>query len=229
MFVLANEFRNMIAELFIHDRVGVCLHMYPALFSVDRPATSSRLLLIFRPILLLPHLFWAYFYGMAAGLLQFISFWAIIFTGRHPQALWEFLTGYLRYRSRLNAYWLLLSDIYPPFKGEAGQYPVRVHVDYPDRLSRLTVFFRLLILFPHLFFSIGYIFVSSIVSFLAFWTVLFAGKLARWQFEWLYGWFIYTSRLDAYMLYLVDEYPPFNGSQPRAAGERFPNETRIRE
>jgi hypothetical protein len=51
--------------------------------------------------------------------------------------------------------------------------------------------------------------------------VLFTGRLGAWLFSRLEGWFIYTSRVDAYWLYLVDEYPPFNGAQPRAADEFF--------
>lgn len=195
--------------------------MYPALFSVDRPASSSRLLLLFRPLLVIPHMFWAALYGFAAVFVQLCAFWVILFTGRHPRGLWGFLENYMRYRSRLTAYMLLLSDRYPPFGGGEGEHPVRIHLRYPERLSRAAVFFRMLLLIPHMFYGIGFAFVVAVVQLLQFWTVLLLGRMAAWQFDWVHAWFIYTARVDAYVLYLVDEYPPFNGQQPRAATEFF--------
>ena len=196
--------------------------MYPALFFVERPVNSSRLLLLFRPLLIIPHLFWSMLYGMAASFVQLLSFWAILFTGRHPRALWNFLDGYYRYYIRVVGYMLLLSDRYPPFTGKEGEgQDIRTHVSYPERLSRATVFFRTLLIIPHAFYAIGFAFVVGIVHFLMFWTVLLFGRMTDWQFAWVHAWFIYTARLNAYMLFLVDEYPPFNGLQPRAAEDVF--------
>ncbi|MDT8324941.1 MAG: DUF4389 domain-containing protein, partial [Bacteroidota bacterium] len=186
------------------------------------PVASSRLVLLFRPLLLVPHLFWGLCYHLAASVVQLCSFVAIVITGRHPRGLWRFLQGYLRYRSRLGAYLLVLADHYPPFGGGEGAHPVRVHVDFPPRLSRASVFFRLLLMLPHLFYAIGFAFVVGLVQFFQFWTVLLLGRMAAWQFDIVHAWLIYVARIDAYMLLLVDEYPPFNGQQPRAARELFP-------
>lgn len=196
--------------------------MYPAIFLLPRPDKSSRLLLIFRPILTFPHFFWSMLYGMAMGFVQMISFWAIVFTGRHPRGLWSMLAKYFRYSTRLNAWSMYLTDKYPPFSGnEAAEYPTDVRVEYPERMSRATVFFRMLVLFPHYFFAIGFSFVYMFVQFLTWWTILFAGRMSDWQFEQITSFFIYTSRLSAYAIFLVDEYPPFNGVQPQAAEENF--------
>lgn len=222
MFVLVREFCNIVEDLPIHDRDGAFSPMYPALFFAAQPASSSRILLLFRPLLIIPHIFWAGIYGAAAMFVQFCSFWAIMFTGRHPRALWRFLEGYMRYRSRLTAYMLLLCDRYPPFGGTGDDYAVRMHIRYPERLSRAAVLFRFLLLIPHVFYGIGFAFVTGFVQFLQFWTVLFLGRMANWQYDWIHAWFMYAARVDAYFLYLVDEYPPFNGQQPRAAAEMLP-------
>ncbi|MBE0643321.1 MAG: DUF4389 domain-containing protein [Bacteroidetes bacterium] len=196
--------------------------MYPAIFLLLRPDRSSRLLLIFRPLLAFPHLFWGMLYGMAAGFVQFLSFWAIIFTGRHPQGLWNVLERYFRYTSRLQAWSMYLTDAYPPFSGSAEKsHPIGVRVEYPARMSRATVFFRMLVLFPHYFYFIGAAFVYMFVQFLTWWTILFLGRMTDWQFTQISAFFVYVSRIGAYALFLVDEYPPFNGVQPRAADERF--------
>lgn len=161
-------------------------------------------------------------YGMVAGVIQMISFWAIVFTARHPKGLWNFLEEYFRYVTRLQAWSMYLTDKYPPFSGSAGkEHPVQVQVVYPERMSRATVFFRWLVLLPHFFFAIGFAFVFMFVQFLTWWTILFLGRMTEWQFEQISSYFVYSSRLSAYMSYLIDEYPPFNGLQPRAAEENF--------
>lgn len=198
--------------------------MYPAMFFLPRPERSSRLLLLFRPLLAVPHLLWSLLFALVAGAVQFLSFWCIVFAGRHPRALWGVLDRYFRYSSLLQAWMMFLADAYPPFTGSADRvYPVALRVTYPERMSRATVFFRLLLLFPHYFFAIGFSFVYGIVQFLTWWTILFAGRSADWQYASAASYFIYTARLGAYTLFLVDEYPPFNGVQPRAAELNFSN------
>jgi hypothetical protein len=196
--------------------------MYPAIILLPQADRCSRLLLLFRPLLAIPHLLWAVLYGLGAGLLHVLAFWAIVFTGRHPKALWDMLLRYFSYLVRLQAWMLWLTDRYPPFTGAtASGHPVAVRIAYPERMSRATVVFRMLLLFPHLFFFIGYSFVCAFVQFLTWWTILFIGRMAAWQYRYITAYCLYTLRLNAYMLLLVDEYPPFNGLQPRAAEVRF--------
>lgn len=196
--------------------------MYPAIFLLPRPERSSRLILIFRPVLAIPHGIWAMLNGFFACFVQFLSFWAILFSGRHPRVLWNRLDAWFRYSTRLNAWTMLLADAYPPFSGSAAKkHPVGVCVDFPARISRATMFFRPLIVMPHFFFLIGFTFVIGFVLFAGWWTILFAGRLAEWQRRQMESYLIYVSRLGAYLMYLIDEYPPFNGLQPRAAAEAF--------
>lgn len=196
--------------------------MYPMLVFIAQPERSSRLLLLLRPILVLPHLFWSLLFGILAGFIQFLSFWSIVLTARHPVVLWRLLDRYFRYGMQLQAWAMFLADRYPPFMGDPDrEYPVILRVEYPVRMSRVTTFFRLLILLPHFFYAVGFSVVYAVVQFLAWWTILVLGRFAGWQFSLSSAYFIYTARLNAYLLLLVDEYPPFNGVQPRAAEERF--------
>ncbi|MBR9978892.1 MAG: DUF4389 domain-containing protein [Bacteroidetes bacterium] len=196
--------------------------MYPAIILLPQPDRSSRLLLLLRPVLAIPHLFWSLLYGLGAGILHFLSFWSIVFTGRHPKGLWNMLLSYFCYSVRLQAWMLWLTDRYPPFTGAASSgHPVAVRIVYPERMSRATVFFRMLLLFPHLFFVIGYTFLCAFVQFLTWWTILFLGRMTDWQYRYIASYCLYTLRLNAYILLLVDEYPPFNGAQPRAVEVRF--------
>lgn len=196
--------------------------MYPAVFDIPRVERSSRLILLLRPLVLLPFLPWGMLYTVAMGVVHFIAWLAILFTGRHPQLLWDFLEGYFRFMATLSSYCLLLTDKYPPFTGGAvAMRAIRVLVEHPPRMSRITTCFRPLLLAPHFFFAVGYGAVFCVVFGITWWTVLLLGRMTDWQYRWLVSFFIYNARIRAYSLLLVDEYPPFNGAQPRAALEKF--------
>ena len=66
--------------------------------------------------LAIPHLFLLFFIGIAAAFCVFISWFAILFTGRYPRGLFDFVVGVGRWGLRVAAYaFLLVTDIYPPF------------------------------------------------------------------------------------------------------------------
>jgi Domain of unknown function (DUF4389) len=67
--------------------------------------------------LAIPHWFILLFLGIAAGFCVFISWFAILFTGRYPRSFFDFVTGVARWTLRVSAYALLLvTDVYPPFR-----------------------------------------------------------------------------------------------------------------
>lgn len=199
--------------------------MYPALILTSRPERSSRLLLFLRPFMLIPHLFWAMLYGFAAQIVLFLSFWAIVFTGSHPESLWNFLCGYFRYASRVNGFGQLLTDTYPPFHGnDDTAYGIRISAQRPERMSRLNVFFRFLLVLPHIFFALFYSIGVGFILCVTFFAVLFTGRIPPSLWGILFRYFVYNSRLNAYTLLLVDEYPPFHGEQPLAAEVEFDQE-----
>jgi len=66
--------------------------------------------------LAIPHWFLLFFLGIAAGFCIFLSWFAILFTGRYPRGLFDFVVGVGRWGLRASAYALLLvTDEYPPF------------------------------------------------------------------------------------------------------------------
>jgi hypothetical protein len=53
---------------------------------------------------------------LAAIVVAVIAWFAILFTGRYPQALFDYVVGVFRWGLRVEAYALLLvTDQYPPF------------------------------------------------------------------------------------------------------------------
>jgi hypothetical protein len=59
------------------------------------------------------------FLGLAAFVSIIIAWFAILFTGRYPQTLFDFVVGVGRWTLRVGAYaFLLTTDHYPPFSLE---------------------------------------------------------------------------------------------------------------
>ncbi|HYG57478.1 MAG TPA: DUF4389 domain-containing protein [Symbiobacteriaceae bacterium] len=91
---------------------------YPVDLVLKYPERSSRLLMFFmffKPFLLIPHLFVLWFLGLAAGFVMIIAWFAVVFTGNYPRGLWDFMTGILRWQTRVSCYMAGLTDEYPPF------------------------------------------------------------------------------------------------------------------
>ncbi|MFL6206571.1 MAG: DUF4389 domain-containing protein [Acidimicrobiales bacterium] len=90
---------------------------YPRLrVDVDAALTHrNRLTTFFRGLLVIPHAIVLGLLGVAAAFVIFIAFFAVLFTGRWPDGLRDFLVGYVRWLTRLNGYAMLLTDEYPPF------------------------------------------------------------------------------------------------------------------
>jgi uncharacterized protein DUF4389 len=67
-------------------------------------------------LLAIPHYIVLFFLGIAAFVSVVIAWFAILFTGRYPRSLFDFVVGFHRWALRVEAYMLLLvTDKYPPF------------------------------------------------------------------------------------------------------------------
>jgi hypothetical protein len=88
---------------------------YPITVGITYPEKLSRLSTLFRLILVIPQAIVVYLVGIIAGIMMFFAWWAILFTGKYPKGLFDFVAGYLRWNTRVSGYYSLLTDKYPPF------------------------------------------------------------------------------------------------------------------
>jgi uncharacterized protein DUF4389 len=146
--------------------------------------------------------------GAVAAIAAVISWFAILFTRHHPEGLWKLTAFYMRWRVRAMAYLALLRDEYPPF-GE-GLYPARLELHPPvGERDLLTVGLRLLLAIPHIialwFLTIAW----GITTVIAWFAILFTGRYPAGLYHFALGVFRWSVRVEAYLLLLRDEYPPF--------------------
>jgi hypothetical protein len=78
----------------------------------------SRWRVFFQGFLAIPQLIVLYFLGIGAYVGAVIAFFAILFTGQYPPAVFNFMVGVLRWQTRVFGYLLLMTEEYPPFSLE---------------------------------------------------------------------------------------------------------------
>jgi hypothetical protein len=89
---------------------------YPVSLTIgDFPETRNRWSVGLRIFYVIPHLIVLIFVGIAWAVTAIIAWFAILFTGAYPEGLYRFAIGYLRWSLRVETYFLLMHDVYPPF------------------------------------------------------------------------------------------------------------------
>ncbi len=82
----------------------------------DAKNELNRWLPLVKWLLAIPHIIVLAFLGIAAIVSIVIAWFAILFTGRYPKGLFDFVVGVSRWCLRVAAYaFLLTTDRYPPF------------------------------------------------------------------------------------------------------------------
>jgi hypothetical protein len=147
--------------------------------------------------------------GAVAIFLAIVSWFTIVIAGTHIVGIRQFTSFYLRWRARALAYFMLLEDVYPPF-GD-GPYPVSVEiVDPAGPRDRLTVALRLLLVIPH-FIVLAFVLLAWFFTTVAAWfIILFTGSYPAALSDFGTGALRWRLRVEAYLLLLVDQYPPFS-------------------
>jgi hypothetical protein len=204
---------------------------YPVTVSVEpQLANRNRLTTGFRLILAIPHLILVgglglglasrgdsrTTFGSEGGLLgavavflAIVSWVTIVFAGTHIVGIRQFTSFYMRWRVRALSYFMLLEDSYPPF----GDAPYPSTIDLADPAGprdRLSVALRLILAIPHfilLFFILCGWFLTTVA---AWFIILFTGSYPQGLYDFGVGALRWRLRVEAYLLLMVDEYPPFS-------------------
>lgn len=182
-------------------------------------------------VLAIPHVIVLVPLWIGFAVASLIALGAIVVTGRYPRRLFGYTSGVLRWTWRVAFYAFNAfgTDRYPPFTlGEAPDYPARLEIPYPARLSRgLALVKWWLLAIPH-YLLVG-IFLGGVagphvpglpgvatpgglvwlLAVFAGVALLFTARYPRGMFDLIVGLNRWAYRVIAYAALMRDEYPPF--------------------
>jgi hypothetical protein len=103
--LLSDEYPSTTDEQYVHLEID-----YPDATTLNRWAP------LYKWLLAIPHYLVLFVLGIAALLAVIVAWFIILFTGRYPEGIFEFVVGVSRWGLRVTAYaFLLVTDEYPPF------------------------------------------------------------------------------------------------------------------
>jgi hypothetical protein len=205
----------------------------------------SRWLWIVKWALAIPHYIVLAFLWLAFFVLSVVAFFAILFTGRYPRAIFDFNVGVMRWTWRVGfySYSALGTDRYPPFSlADDPAYPARLDVAYPESLSRGLVLVKWWLLALPQYIVVGIFaggawatwtgkggsvamigdggLIGLLVLFVGI-ALLFTGRYPQALYDFILGMNRWVARVVAYAALMTDDYPPFRldagGDEPPAA------------
>lgn len=107
LFLLNDQYPSTDEEQTVHIRLD-----YP-----EVKTELNRFMPLIKWLLAIPHYFVLFFLGIGAFAATVFAWFAILFTGRYPEDVFDFVVGVGRWGLRVSAYvFLLTTDEYPPFR-----------------------------------------------------------------------------------------------------------------
>jgi hypothetical protein len=219
---------------------------HPVRLVVDDDLNRSRLTVLFRLILAIPHYVWAALWTLLMVFVAVVNWVATLILGRSPQALHNFVAAYVRYLTHLFAYLLLGGNPYPLFTG-TERYPIDLEIEPPAPQRRLLTLFRIILALPALAFEAAFLatyaggtYSSSsgdvdygagatatvgilwTVAFFAWFACIALGRMPL-GFRNLQAYGLrYCAQVWAYTLLLTDRYPNLDPADPPSTGPLHP-------
>lgn len=203
---------------------------YPAKLEIDYPGKLNRLTTFFRlfwaiPILIVLSLVSAAggdgstteagqktvesSGGVVAGLFVATAL-LIVFRQRYPRWWFDFALELNRFSTRVGAYLLLLTDLYP---STVDKQSVHLDIAYPDAkkdLNRWLPLVKWFLAIPHYFVLFVLAIAVLVVTIIAWFAILFTGRYPKELFTFVVDVSRWSVRVTAYAFLLTtDQYPPF--------------------
>ena len=171
-------------------------------------APQGRLSVGFRIILAIPQLIVLYFLFIALFFVVVIGWFAALFMGRLPDWAHSFISGVVRWSTRVGAYLLLLTDRYPPFSLDDEDYPARPMLPEPGPLNRWAVLFRIILFVPAaIFLQIVQYGLTAPLLLVMWFVVLITGSMPPTLYLAYAALLRYETRFHSWFSMLTSEYP----------------------
>jgi len=182
-------------------------------FHADRRITRWRPLVQW--LLAIPHLMIAWALRSLRQVLTLISFFMVLFTKRIPRPIFDAIVMTYRYEWRAMSYALFMHEDYPPFdfdlssEDDGMESHTSLRLTYPDHLERWKPLYKWFLAIPQ-YFVLAALFVTACVGIIGgVFAVLVTGEFPAGIRDFLTGAYRYALRVEAYVGFLTDRYPPF--------------------
>jgi Domain of unknown function (DUF4389) len=188
---------------------------FPLQLDLDAPDTVARWRPLVHWLLAIPQLIVLYALGIVQGVLWFLAFFAILFTGRMPESFFGFMAMTHRYQWRVTTFTLFMRESYPPFDfptvaPDPDTDPAHFSVEPSPQLSRGLIFVKWLLAVPH-YFVLFFLFIAVyVVVIIGFFAVLITGKWPESLRTFVIGVIRWANRVSMYIYLMTDTYPPFS-------------------
>jgi hypothetical protein len=183
---------------------------YPVHLEIERQEEYSRFMPLVKWLLAIPHYIALLVLGIGAFFVIIASFFVVLFTGRYPEGMFNFIVGVHRWGLRVVAYTDLMVDPYPPFTlDDDPAYPVHFDIDYPEHVNRWRPLVHWLLVIPYAIVAYLIYYLGRIMVFFAFFTILFTKNFPEGMFNIVRISLRWLARASAYEYWMVTRYPPF--------------------
>jgi uncharacterized protein DUF4389 len=183
---------------------------YAVVTEIDRQEEYSRWLPLVKWLLLIPHWVALMFVLIGVFFAAIYSWFVVLFTGKYPQGVHRFVTGGFRWTNRVMAYSFLMTDRYPPFSLDHDEeYPARFDIAYEENIARWRPLVHWLLVIPYAIVASILMWFAYIVSFIAFFTILFTKQFPQALFDFNVVALRWQNRSSVYTYWMTERYPPF--------------------
>ncbi|HKB19928.1 MAG TPA: DUF4389 domain-containing protein [Gaiellaceae bacterium] len=194
----------------------------PPLFEPPRPhpvrlvdnddLRRSRLTVLVRVLLALPHLIWVSLYATVALVVALVNWIVTLIKGESPMRLHRWLVRFLRYTVYVYSYFYVLANPYPPFHGEDRSYTIDLVVEGPGRQRRLVTALRIVLVIPAFVLSWVLGQVLQVLAVLNWLIAIVLGRVPRGMEQLGLYCLRYQTQVYAYLVVVTDRYPSTAGS-----------------
>jgi roadblock/LC7 domain-containing protein len=188
---------------------------YPVSLDFDHDDVVSRWRPLVNWLLVLPQFVVIYLLAIVERALAILSFFFVLITKKIPDSIFDFRVMTFRYQWRVMSFAFFMRDEYPPFAFDLGPDDPRtdaavVTIERPGEMNRWLPLVKWFLAIPH-YIVLAFLWIAVFVVWIVtFFAVLFTGRYPRGMRDFVVGVVRWTMRVNVYVLFMTDVYPPFS-------------------
>jgi Domain of unknown function (DUF4389) len=183
---------------------------FPMRLEFEYPTQPSKLTFV-KWILAIPQFIVLGLVGIVAYFMLIYAWLSVLITERYPRNAYDFLVGFGRWATRVNAYIFFFAEEYPPFSmDEIPSYPARFEPPpFPGESMPRAAALQPILAIPAYIFAMIVLYVGELVAFVAGFAIIFTGEYPRGMYDFVVSALRTQARTLVYLSMMTTQYPPF--------------------